>query len=48
MAYLQKIETRPTIERIAAFAAAAQPGHLTSDIRGLFARPRRAVARCTK
>ena len=38
MTYLQKIETRPTIERIAAFAATARPEHLTSEIRLLFKR----------
>ena len=33
-----RIETRPAVERIAAFAEAARPEHLTPDIRQLFKR----------
>jgi hypothetical protein len=38
MWYQRKGETRSAVERIAAFAAAAQPEHLTPDIRCLFKR----------
>ena len=34
----QQAETRSAVERIGAFAAAARPEHLTSDIRQLFKR----------
>jgi len=34
----QQVETRSAVERIGAFAAAARPEHLTTDIRQLFKR----------
>jgi 2-methylcitrate dehydratase len=38
MSYQREGETRSAAERIAAFAAAARPEHLTPDIRCLFKR----------
>ena len=38
MSHQQGVETRSAVERIAAFAAAARPDRLTTDIRQLFKR----------
>jgi hypothetical protein len=38
MSHQQGVETRSAVERIAAFAAAARPERLTTDIRQLFKR----------